>query len=424
MRCVARTVSRELCEESRNDLLAKVSGESLTAVMNGVRVLEVAEHGFVPGAGALLSDWGADVIKIEPAVRGDAARGLVSAGPMDVHPLFQHANRGKRSLALDLSTDDGRDVLYKLAAQADVFLTNKVPGVIERLQIGVEQIRAHNPAIIYVRGSGQGVRGEQADRGSYDVLAFWHRSGVSSAVRSPKGEIPFLPAPGFGDFTGSMHIAGGVMGALFHRERTGEAPVVDVSLLASGMWSMGGSLAVAAIDRNWNWPPDVRNPLSAIYETKDERWLAFSCLQAARYWALLVPLLGRPELAEDPRFDGHREIFRNSTEAAQILTEAFREKTLAEWVDILADFSGQWTVVQDARDVLADEQALANDYLQTCHTEHGKPYTLVSAPVQYDGQAAVSARAPSFNEHGDTILAELGMAWDDVVDLKVRGVVG
>jgi crotonobetainyl-CoA:carnitine CoA-transferase CaiB-like acyl-CoA transferase len=219
------------------------------------------------------------VIKIEPTVRGDAARGLVSAGPMDVHALFQSANRGKKSLALDLSEEAGREILYKIVRIAAVFLTNKLPTVRERLRIEVDQIRAHNPDIVYVRGSGQGERGEQANRGSYDLLSFWHRAGASVASRSRDGEIPFLPAPGFGDFTGAMYIAGGVMGALFHRGRTGEAPVVDVSLLASGMWSMSGAIAVAAIDDSWNWPPRIRNPLSAIYRTRDDRWIALSCLR-------------------------------------------------------------------------------------------------------------------------------------------------
>ncbi|MBL7500998.1 CoA transferase [Frankia sp. CNm7] len=395
----------------------------MTAVLNGVRVVEVAEHGFVPAAGALLSDWGAEVIKIEPTVRGDAARGLVSAGPMDVHVLFQSANRGKKSLALDLSEEAGREILYRIVATADVFLTNKLSKVRERLRIDVEQIRAHNPNIVYVRGSGQGERGEQADRGSYDLLSFWHRTGTSVATRSRDGEIPFLPAPGFGDFTGSMYIAGGVMGALFHRGRTGEAPVVDVSLLATGMWSMGGAIAVAAIDDTWNWPPRLRNPLSAIYRTKDDRWLAFSCLQAAHYWALLAPVIGRPELATDPRFSDHQAMFANSADASAILTEVFLERTLDQWSAALADFSGQWVPVQDVKDVLHDPQALANDYLQTCHTDSGRPFTLVSAPVQFDGQAASSSRAPGFNEHGDSILTGLGIAWDHIVDLKVRGVV-
>ncbi len=155
----------------------------MTAVMEGVRVLEVAEQTFVPAASALLSDWGADVIKIEPIERGDAMRGLASSGVMTmgggVHALMEHSNRGKRSLALDLGTPEGVGILYKLAETADVFLTNKLPRVRKKLKIEPEDIRAHNPRIIYVAGTGQGERGPDADKGSYDALSFWCRSGVA-----------------------------------------------------------------------------------------------------------------------------------------------------------------------------------------------------------------------------------------------------
>ena len=149
-------------------------------VMQGVRILEVAEHTFVPAASALLADWGAEVVKIEHVERGDAMRGLMSSGlamlKSDVHVLLEHSNRGKQSLGLDLSTPEGLDILYKLAATCDVFLTNKLPPVRTKLKIDVDDIRAHNPNIIYVRGSGQGEQGPEADRGSYDSLAYWCRS--------------------------------------------------------------------------------------------------------------------------------------------------------------------------------------------------------------------------------------------------------
>ena len=203
----------------------------MTAVMEGVRVLEVAEHTFVPAASALLADWGADVIKIEPIERGDAMRGLASTGVVsitgDVHALLEHSNRGKRSLALDLTTPEGLDILYKLAGTADVFLTNKLPRVRTKLSIEPEDIRAHNPNIIYVAGTGQGERGPDADKGSYDSLSFWFRPGVSLGAKPADSDrLVGPPAPGFGDSIGAMTIAGGIMGALFHRERTGEATTV------------------------------------------------------------------------------------------------------------------------------------------------------------------------------------------------------
>src|SRR3954468_18273934 len=250
----------------------------MTAVMKGVRILEVAEQTFVPAASALMSDWGADVVKIEHVQRGDAMRGLASTGtamvPDNVHVLLEHSNRGKKSLGLDLATPEGLEILYKLAKTADVFLTNKLPRVREKLKITVDDVRAHNPNIIYVRGTGQGERGPDADKGSYDSLAFWARSGVARGAKRPEYDLmPIPPAPGFGDSIGAMTIAGGIMGALFHRERTGEATTVDVSLLGTGLWAMGQAVALSLVlGQPWAPPPNATmssNPLSRMYETKD-----------------------------------------------------------------------------------------------------------------------------------------------------------
>jgi len=404
----------------------------VTEVMSGVRILEVAEHTFVPAASALMADWGAEVIKIEHVERGDAMRGLASTGvaniPTDVHVLLEHSNRGKRSLGLDLTSEDGLDILHKLAATADIFLTNKLPGVRKKLKIDVEDIRAHNPRIIYVRGTGQGSRGPDADKGSYDSLAFWARSGIAANIMRPEyGHVPVPPAPGFGDSIGAMTIAGGMMGALFHRERTGEATVVDVSLLGTGLWSIGQALGLSLLlDIPWAAPPADAlraNPLVANYLTKDDRWLAFTCLQAGKYWPPMCEAIGRPELATDPRFADHASLLANGAEAAAILREVFAERTLDEWRERLNDFVGQWTVVQNTLEAAADPQTLANGYVQDCQTAAGVPFRLAAAPVEFDERPPAAGRAPEFNEHGDDILAELGLEWDAIVDLKVRGVV-
>ncbi|HVX17167.1 MAG TPA: CoA transferase [Acidimicrobiales bacterium] len=404
----------------------------MTAVMQGVRILEVAEQTFVPAASALLSDWGADVIKIEHAVRGDAMRGLASTGvaliPTDVHVLLEHSNRGKRSLGLDLSTDEGRAILYQLAATADVFLTNKLPGVRERLRIRDDDIRAHNPNIIYVCGTGQGERGPDADKGSYDALAFWARAGAAYGVQRPEHtNVPSPPGPGYGDSIGAMTIAGGIMGALFHRERTGEATTVDVSLFGTGLWAMGQSVALSLVlDQPLPSPSDDApraNPLVANYLTKDGRWLALCCLQAGQYWSGLCDAIGRPELADDPRFNSHDLLMDNHREVKAILREAFGARTLEEWRDALAGFAGQWTVVQHSLEAANDPQSGANGYIQDCVTAKGIPFKLAAAPVQFGGEPSPAGRAPELNEHGDEILAELGLDWDTVVDLKVRGIV-
>jgi crotonobetainyl-CoA:carnitine CoA-transferase CaiB-like acyl-CoA transferase len=404
----------------------------MTAVMEGVRILEVAEHTFVPAASALLADWGAEVVKIEHVERGDAMRGLASSGlavmGTSVHVLLEHSNRGKQSLGLDLTSEEGLDILYRLAATCDVFLTNKLPSVRAKLRIDVDDIRAQNPDMIYVRGTGQGERGPDADQGSYDMLAYWCRAGVAMGVKRPEDDdVPPPPAPAFGDSIGAMTIAGGIMGALYHRERTGEATTVDVSLLGTGMWSMGAALALS-LQFGVGWAPPARgaptgNPLSAVYTTKDGKFLALTCLQAAKYWPEVCAVIERPELATDERFADADAIKENVAAATELLRETFAQHDASEWRARLAGFTGQWTMVQDTLEAASDPQTVANGYVQQLETADGTPFKLAAAPVEFGGEPARPRRAPGFNEHGDAILGELGLDWDTIVDLKVRGVV-
>ncbi|CAO5249042.1 CaiB/BaiF CoA transferase family protein [Frankia sp. AgKG'84/4] len=404
----------------------------MTAILQGVRVLEVAEHTFVPAASAMLADLGAEVIKIEHVERGDAMRGLESTGMAaiegNVHALLEHSNRGKRSLGLDLTSPDGREILYKLAATADVFLTNKLPRVRTKLRIEVEQLRAANPKIIYAAGTGQGERGPDADKGAYDSLAFWMRAGTAMGVMRPEYDlIPNPPGPGWGDSVGAITIAGGVMGALFHRERTGEPTTVDISLFGTGLWAMGQAMALSLL-RKEPWlaqPADTAtaNPLVGSYATSDGRNIMLTCLQAGAYWPALCEILQRPDLVTDPRFADHASLIAHAREAKAILEELFAQAPLDEWRRRLEPFIGQWAVVQHTLEAAADPQTIANGYIQDCVTAQGTPFQLVAVPIQYDGEPAVPTRAPEFNEHGDEILAELGLDWDTVVDLKVRGVV-
>jgi crotonobetainyl-CoA:carnitine CoA-transferase CaiB-like acyl-CoA transferase len=403
--------------------------------MEGIRILEVAEHTFVPAASAILSDWGAEVIKVEPMGRGDAMRGLARTGVINlgeggVHVLLEHSNRGKRSIGLDLASAEGREVLYRLAAISDVFLTNKLPRVRESLSIDVDDIRAHNRNIVYVRGSGYGPQGPDADRGGYDILGYWSRSGVGAGA-SPSDLDRFIsqPGPAYGDSIGAMTIAGGISAALLHRERTGEAVTVDVSLLGTGMWAIGAGIALA-MQTGQAWQQSAIqqvaaiNPLTSCYRTKDERWIYLSCLQGFHYWPDACRIFGVEELITDPRFATHEDLMANGREAAAILQQIFRSHTVDEWRERLSGFSGQWAVVQDALEVTKDPQAQANGYILDVQNAAGTAFSLVATPVQFDGKPAPASRAPDFNEHGDQILTDLlGYDWDTVVDLKVKGAV-
>jgi crotonobetainyl-CoA:carnitine CoA-transferase CaiB-like acyl-CoA transferase len=402
-------------------------------VMKGIRILEVAEHTFVPAASAVLSDWGADVVKIEHAVRGDAMRGLGRTGVVDlsqgVHVLNEHSNRGKRSLGLDVSHPDGLDVLYRIARRSDVFLTNKLPGTLARLKIDVADIRAQNPKIIYVRGTSFGPRGPDRDRGGYDMTAFWCRAGSAASV-TPEGLGGVLPqpAPAYGDSMGGMTIAGGIAAALLKRERTGEPSVVDVSLLGMGAWAMSAAIALSLqMKRPWGTPMPGSggsfNPLVGTYPTSDGRAICLVMLQAAQYWADFCRHLGRPELAADPRFADAGKLAANGGEAVAILREEFAKHTLAEWSARFQTLKGQWAPVQNTIEVAADPQVRANGYMAATQTREGTPFELVASPVQFDEQPTATRRAPEFNEHGDEILQELGLDMDRILELKAAGAV-
>jgi crotonobetainyl-CoA:carnitine CoA-transferase CaiB-like acyl-CoA transferase len=279
-----------------------------------------------------------------------------------------------------------------------------------------------------VRGTGQGERGPDADKGAYDSLAFWARAGVAMGAKRPEYDLtPVPPAPGFGDSIGGMTIAGGIMGALFHRERTGEATTVDVSLLGVGLWAMGQAMALSLVlDVPWAPPTNDRlssNPLSRNYVTKDGHDIAFTCLQAGKFWPNFCEVVNRPDLATDERFHDHASLISNCAAAIAELDQLFATATLAEWRDRLEPFTGQWAIVQTTLEAAEDPQTVANGYLQDCQTATGTPFRLVAAPVQFNEKPAVPERAPEFNEHGDSILADIGLDTDAILDLKIRGVV-
>ena len=223
----------------------------MTEVLSGVRVVELASWTYVPSAGAALADWGADVIKVEDVKAGDPGRALVIGGftrqnaRADVDFILEIGNRGKRSIAIDIKSDTGREYFGRLLATADVFLTNWLPGALERARLTVEDIRSFNPNIIIARGTGTGVRGPDRDKGGFDAATYLSRGGVSYTMTPFGTETPAVQGPGFGDLQGGITLAGGVCAALFHRERTGEPSVVDSSLLAQAMWTIAPSISVA-----------------------------------------------------------------------------------------------------------------------------------------------------------------------------------
>jgi crotonobetainyl-CoA:carnitine CoA-transferase CaiB-like acyl-CoA transferase len=405
----------------------------MTDVMKGVRILEVAEHMFVPTASAILADWGADVIKVEHHERGDAMRGLGSTGVLDlskgVHVLNENANRGKRSIGLDLSSDEGVEVLYALAKTCDVFLANKLPQVLEKLRIDVQDIRKHNRDIIYVRGTASGPKGPDGNRGGYDMTSFWCRSGCAYSVSPPgMGFVLPQPGPGFGDSIGGMTIAGGIAAALYKRERTGEPSVVDVSLLAAGVWAMGATIALSGQSgKPWQLggggASGSSNPLTGLYKTSDERFISLVMLQGFHYWPDFCRHIDRPDLIDDPRFDSVEHLSANAGQAGDIIRSEIARHTLAQLTAKFQTLKGQWAPVQNTLEVAADPQVRANGYITGATTKEGTAFELVSTPVQFDEQPATTARAPEFNEHCEEILLEAGIDMERMIELKLAGVI-
>lgn len=392
----------------------------------GVRVVELGVWVAGPGAGGLLADWGADVVKIEPPA-GDPARQFQTmlGGDLPFNPPFELDNRGKRSIMVDLATPAGLAVAERLIAGADVFLTNVRLGGLARLGLDHTTLLARHPTLIYAAITGYGMTGPDADRAAYDIAAFWARSGLVSLLTTP-GQVPPFQRGGMGDHSVAMSAAAGIAAALFARSHTGRGQLVATSLLRQGMYTIGFDLNVAlrlGVPLAVATRDQMGNPAINSYRDSAGAWFWLVGLEGERHWPDLARAVGRPEWIDDPRFASTRARRQNCKELIAELDAIFATRTRAEWGSILDEHDVWWAPVQTTSEVLADPQAWAAGAFVEVPDGSGTS-TMIASPVDFDGGTLrPRAMPPSLGEHTDELLSELGYDDAQVAELRRGGAV-
>jgi len=396
-------------------------------MLEGLRVIEYATYMAAPGAGSILRDWGAEVIKVEPP-GGDPIRNFFSTIGTDIqdNPVFDFDNRGKKSIILDTSTEEGQAVLRQLASSADVFLTNVRPGGLSRSGLDYESISAVNPKLVYCSLTGYGLTGTAADKPGFDVASFWSHGGVA-ALTIPKGQEPFASRTAFGDHTTSMAAAAGICAALVEAGRTGKGRLVEASLLRTALYALGSDFAIQLFFGRIGSTKSRREsiqPLMNFFKTSDDAWLCMVSRQGNVDWAPLCRALDLQHLIEDERFANAKARRANAGELVDLLDAAFGKFPKAQMADRLDAQSIAWAPVQTLAEVAADPQVMAaGGITQTPSADGQSHFASPASPIRFPGaDDGPKGPSPRPGEHTSEVLTHLGHSKNDIADFLERGV--
>jgi crotonobetainyl-CoA:carnitine CoA-transferase CaiB-like acyl-CoA transferase len=408
-------------QTSRSDGLME-TGILEKGIFEGLKVLDCASFIAAPAAATVLSDFGADVIKIEPPGAGDPYRNLPN---LPGYPHSEHnfawllEARNKRSLALDLSKPEAQAVLHRLVSEADVFITNFPPGVREKLGLTFERLAPLNDRLIYASFTGYGETGEEANKPGFDSSAYWARSGLMDLVRADENTTPARSIAGMGDHPCAMAFYGAIVTALYKRERTGKGTHVASNLMANGVWAASVLAQAKLCGAKFSERRSREHALNAVtnhYRCKDGRWIILSLLNEDRQWPALARCIGREDLISDPRFSTRPDRHARSVELIRIFDEVFATRDLAEWQRILDGNGIVFGAVGILDDIPNDKQMLETEVLVPFEND---TMLTINSPIWVDGARKVQPRKPpGVGEHSDEILRNAG--YDETAIRKLR----
>lgn len=396
----------------------------MAGALEGIRVVEMGVWVAGPSCAAILADWGADVVKIEPP-EGDPFRGLFASLSAATNPPFELDNRGKRSVAVDLEHEEGRAFVRELIDRADVFVSNMRPRVLEKYGLSYDECAARNPRLIYCQLSGYGADTENANRAAYDVGAFWSRGAVGASLTPAGQDIP-LQRGGMGDHMTGSNAAGAISAALYSREKTGRGQRIGVSLLRIGVYMMGWDTNIRLRMGPLPDPQDRHhavNPLINSYRDRDGRWFWLLLLQADRHWPDLLRALAAPELGADPRFADIPSRMANSVALVEALDAILARKRLDEWGPIFDRENVWFARVNTVNDLVDDPVVQAAGAFVEIEGPEG-PIRQVATPADFYGTpAAPQGWVPELGQHTEEVLLELGYDWERIIVLKEQGAI-